>query len=168
MIENLKEGIRQHVSDTLIHKQLMIQSSLLMIEYLYSQNRYEDALELAKRCSIHDHSKFEMDEVEMFIKMSIKEHGKSRPNGKLTEDQKKLIEMHWKRNRHHPEFFSDYHKMSEIDILEMVCDWHSRAKQFGTDYMEFVNTIPKERFEFDDEFFDHIYKYCCILQEKGA
>ena len=133
-----------------------------MIEYLYSCDRYNDALELAKRCSMHDHSKFEMDEVAMFIKMLDGSEGR-KPNGILTDEQRSLIEMHWKRNRHHPEFFTCYTKMDEIDILEMVCDWYARSLQFESDFMEFVNKIPQERFGFDDEFFARIKKYCDVL-----
>lgn len=165
MTNDYKNGVRRHIQDTLTHKHFFIQSALKMIEYLYAQDRYEDALELAKRCSMHDHSKLEMDEVEMFIQMPIEEHHDKKPNGRLTEEQRALIEMHWKRNRHHPEFFSDYHKMSEIDILEMVCDWYARSLQFETDFMQFVHDIPQDRFEFDDEFFARVYQYCLILND---
>ena len=159
MSNDYKNGVRRHIHDTLTHKHFFIQSTMKMIEYLYAQDRYDDALELAKRCSMHDHSKLEMDEVQHFIQLPIE----SKPNGRLTEEQRQLIEMHWKRNRHHPEFFSDYHKMSEIDILEMVCDWYARSLQFETDFMEFVNEIPRERFGFDDEFFDKVLQYSLIL-----
>jgi hypothetical protein len=133
-----------------------------MIDYLYQSNRYDDALELARRCSMHDHSKFEMDEVEMFIKMLDGSDG-SNPNGILTEEQRELIEMHWKRNRHHPEFFSDCNRMNEIDILEMVCDWYARSLQFGSSYFEFVDDIASQRFGFSDEMLEKIISYCKIL-----
>ena len=97
--------------------------------------------------------------------MPIEEHHDKKPNGRLTAEQRTLIEMHWKRNRHHPEFFSDYHKMSEIDILEMVCDWYARSLQFETNFMQFVHDIPRDRFEFDDEFFARVYQYCLILND---
>jgi hypothetical protein len=133
-----------------------------MIDYLYRCDRYDDALKLARRCSVHDHSKFEMDEVAMFIKMLDESDGNN-PNGILTDEQKKLIEMHWKRNRHHPEFFTSYTKMDDIDILEMVCDWYARSLQFGNNFTEYVENVPQKRFGFDEEFFTKVKQYCDVL-----
>ena len=155
-------GVMQHMIDTLIHKQYMLQSTIKMIEYLYQEGREADALELAKRASVHDHSKLCMDEIKQFVQMPIEKKGK-KPNGRLTKEQRKLIEMHWSRNRHHPEFHKDYHDMSEIDVLEMVCDWYARACQFESDFGEFVNTIPQERFGFEGEFLEKVLKYCEVL-----
>jgi hypothetical protein len=134
-----------------------------MLDYLYENNRYDDAIELAKRCSAHDHSKLVMDEVKYFIQLQEEKDNDELPNGVLTEQQRKLIELHWQRNRHHPEYHKDYHDMSEIDIIEMVVDWHSRSCEFGSDFMKFVNSIPKQRFGFDDEFFAKVLQYCEVL-----
>jgi len=154
-------AIEKHIKDTLVHKQFFISSCLKMIEYLHRNERHADALALAKRCSLHDHSKLENDEVEMFSRLPCKKDEK--PNGVLTPEQKLLICTHWSRNRHHPEFFDSYKDMKEIDILEMVCDWHARSQQFQTDFMEFVMTVPRTRFGFDDEFFERVLKYCDVL-----
>lgn len=162
-MDNITYGelVRRHIEDTLTHKQFFIQSCFKMMDYLYDCNRYDDALELAKRCSVHDHSKFELEEVRLFIQLPSEKDKK--PNGVLTAEQRELIRMHWSKNRHHPEFFTDYKEMCEIDILEMVCDWYARSLQFGTSFMNFVNTVPQKRFGFDDEFFETVLKYCNIL-----
>ena len=136
-----------------------------MLEYLYQNERYEEALELAQRCSLHDHSKLIMDEVKYFIELQASSIEGHVPNGILTEEQRKLIELHWKSNRHHPEHFSDYHEMTEVDIMEMVVDWKARSCQFETDFMKFVNNIPKLRFGFDDEFFGKVLEYCKVLEK---
>ena len=160
-----REGVRMHIADTLTHKQLFIQSAIKMIDYLYTIKDYESALELAKRASTHDHSKFDDDEIEQFIQLPKQVGASAPPNGILTDDQKLLIEVHWKKNRHHPEFFSDYHKMDKIDILEMCCDWHARSVQFKNDFMTYVLTVPKKRFGFDDEFFATVFSYCEVLNK---
>jgi hypothetical protein len=165
MIENNYESIYKHIEDTLKHKQFFLQSCMMMVNYLYAQKRYDDAIELAKRGSAHDHSKFELDEIKHFIQMPLCQCKTNKPNGILTNEQKQLIAIHWKRNRHHPEFFADYHRMDEIDIMEMVCDWHARSMQYETDFMEFVLTIPRERFGFDEDFFSHVLLYCDILNQ---
>jgi hypothetical protein len=112
---------------------------------------------------MHDHSKLEMDEVAYFIQLIADESTGGVPNGILTERQKMLIELHWKRNRHHPEFFSDLSKMSEIDIMEMVCDWAARSAQYQNSLLEFVHRMQNERFHFDDKMFEKVIAYCNVL-----
>lgn len=154
--------LQQHVNDTLLHKQLLINSCLKMANYLFEHEREEEGLELAKRCSMHDHSKLSKKEIENFIQLPVESHV-NKPHGILTPEQRKLIEDHWASNRHHPEFFTHYSEMSEMDIIEMCCDWHARSKQFNTDFLEYVNTRQKQRFNFDDDFFNRVLFYCEIL-----
>jgi hypothetical protein len=136
-----------------------------MIDYLYELGRNDDALELARRCSVHDHSKLETEEIECFIKLP-NDKGLDKHSGVLTDEQKKLISIHWKKNRHHPEYFEDYHQMSEIDVLEMCCDWSARSKQFKTQLIPFVINNQRKRFNFDDEWFDKIIHYCTVLSDQ--
>ena len=156
--------IQEHINDTLLHKQLLINSCLKMINYLYSCGREDDALALARRCSSHDHSKLDEEEIKCFTQLPKEGHNK-KPNGILTEEQKKLIETHWSKNKHHPEYFNDYHEMGEVDILEMVCDWSARSDQFCNvkSLVQFLDETQKKRFGFDDEFYSKIHDYCEIL-----
>lgn len=158
-----KENIRWHITDTLEHQSFFIKSCMKMLDYLYAQDRYEDAIELARRCSAHDCSKLHGKEFLYFLQLHDCKPEKCVPNGILSEEQRKIIESHWKKNRHHPEHFSDYHEMTEIDIMEMVVDWKARSCQFGTDFMKFVNTVPQSRFGFDNEFFGKVLKYCEVI-----
>ena len=36
-------------------------------------------------------------------------------------------------NRHHPEFHADPNDMSDVDLIEMVCDWTAMAQEFSQD-----------------------------------
>ena len=48
--------------------------------------------------------------------------------------------------------------MKEIDIIEMVCDWHARSVQYGTNLMEFVTVRQENRFKFPQEMYEKIYR----------
>lgn len=167
--ETKRKRIQEHVNDTLIHKQCLINSCVKMINCLYDCGRDDDALALAKRCSLHDHSKLQTEEIDSFVCLPKEDHD-GKPNGILTDEQRKYIEIHWKKNRHHPEFHDDYHQMSEIDIIEMVCDWHARSKQFGNvmSLVEFLNDTQMKRFGFDAELYERILVYCEIFDNLSS
>ena len=154
---------REHISDTLRHKQLVIESGLTIIHYLYENHRDNEALQLARRCARHDDSKLEFDEMQAFLQLPNEGENMKNANTPLSDGVTKLIQKHWAHNKHHPEFFKDYHEMTEIDIMEMVCDWHARSKQYNTNFKEFVKTRQQIRFHFDDEFFAIVWKYCEIV-----
>lgn len=158
-------NIQQHVQDTLIHKRLFEQSCLKMVNHLYEVGRNEDALELARRCIVHDNSKLNDEEIECFIQLPMQKTGE---NSFLSDEQKKILETHWKNNRHHPEHFKNHHEMNEIDILEMCCDWHARHIQYCTEttLIEYVKDVQKKRFGFDHEMLEKIVGYCEILERE--
>jgi hypothetical protein len=136
-----------------------------MINYLYDVGRDKDALELAKRCVVHDNSKLSDVEIESFVQLP-QEKDHTKPHNRLTDDQKKLLETHWKNNRHHPEFFSDINHMNEIDIMEMCVDWDARSKQFGTKLVPYVLEQQQARFNFSDEMLAKVLEYCEILMRE--
>lgn len=154
---------KEHISDTLLHKQLVILAGTKLINYLYDNGRDEDALELAKRCSDHDNSKFEDEEMQSFLQLPKEGETMRNANATMPESVQNFIKLHWQNNRHHPEFFDDYHEMEELDVMEMVCDWYARSLQFKTNFKEFVKTRQANRFHFDKRFFDVVWKYCEII-----
>lgn len=153
----------EHIQDTLIHKQLVIESGLILIKYLEKHGREDDATQLARRCVRHDNSKLESDEMKQFLKLPAEKENMKDARKEMPNEVKRLVEMHWKHNRHHPEFFEDYHDMTDVDIMEMVCDWHARSAQFNTNFMDFIITRQQNRFNFDEEFFRKVLDYCEIL-----
>lgn len=153
--------IKAHITDTLVHKATLLSVAQKMVEYLFENERGGEAIELAKRCFVHDNSKLESEELYNFAElMSQTKDSKRKP---LTDNQKKLIELHWKNNRHHPEYHKHQEDMTEIDIMEMCCDWYARTVQFKTNFMEIVEAQQNERFHFDEETYKKIKMYCQIL-----
>lgn len=163
MIDDNK--ILKQIKDTVIHKQLVLQSCYKMTEYLYSEDKKDLALSLMQRAANHDNSKFNKDELYNLALIDDNNNSFINPNSILSDESQKLIELHWKNNSHHPEHYEDYDEMSELDILEMVCDWHARSVEFGTDLLDFVQTRQENRFHFSEKQFKIIKYYCSIIEK---
>lgn len=157
---------QEHIKDTLVHKKYVLEAGQILIDYLFEQNRNDDAIALAYRCARHDESKLGNEEMQEFLKLPKEGLNMKFADMPLADNISNLIRVHWANNRHHPEFFHDYHNMSEMDIMEMVCDWYARSLQYGTNFKEFVQTRQKMRFKFDKDFFETVWKYCLII-DKG-
>ena len=157
---------RELITDTLIHKQFITIAGRKLINYLYDNDRAEDALKLARRCARHDDSKFESDEMQAFLQLPKDGINMKDAEAEMREQVKKFVAMHWKHNKHHPEFWEDYRQMEEVDIMEMVVDWYARSLQFGTDFKKFVSTRQRNRFHFDKDFYKRVWNYCLILDKE--
>lgn len=159
------EEMLSQIKDTILHKKLILDSCLLLSEYFFSIGNDEIALNLLKRASTHDISKFQKKELMSLASIPKNAKAFKNPNTEMSEEERKHIELHWKNNAHHPEHYEDYNDMTEIDMLEMICDWHARSIQFDTNFLEFVTTRQENRFHFNKEQFDYIYKYCVVLNK---
>lgn len=154
-----------HVSETLLHKSYVIVACLKMSKYLVSIGKDTLALMLLQRANMHDNSKLIGPELELLSSIYGNQDAFINPSVQLTTCEKDIIEKHWENNRHHPEHFKNVENMTELDIVEMVCDWYARSLQYGTDFLEFVKTRQETRFHFPNEMFEGILKYCIILNE---
>lgn len=152
--------------DTMYHKSLVINACIKMANYLFENDKVDLGLLLLQRANIHDNSKLVGPELELLSSLSEDKAGFTDPSIQLTSQQKKIIEYHWANNRHHPEYFKDVSEMSELDILEMVCDWYARSEQYATDFLSFVVSRQENRFHFPAEMFEKIYNYCVILNKQ--
>lgn len=159
----MEESIIVQLEDLFTHKKYFLDSAMKMSKYLDEHGENDLAVELLKRAVEHDNSKLNSDELNDLKQLGGSFSSLKDPKEQLGDGQKKLIERHWKNNRHHPEFFTDAENMDEIDIIEMVCDWHSRSEQFKTDLLKFVEIRQRERFHFSDEMYKKIIKYCKVL-----
>lgn len=165
MNENSKEKILEHISETMLHKSFVIKACLKMSNLLIEQGKDDLAFLLLKRANIHDNSKLVGPELELLSNLYGNQESFTNPEVQLSENQKEVIEKHWENNRHHPEHFKNVEKMSELDILEMCCDWYARSMQYGTDFLPFIKTRQETRFHFPEEMFNKILGYCELLDK---
>ncbi len=93
---------------------------------------------LVERARFHDESKFGPEERIPYVWLTeFHRHRRSGqpfeyPKG-VAESVKQAIHHHVTTNRHHPEFHGDPNEMSNVDLIEMVCDWTAMAQEFGQD-----------------------------------
>jgi hypothetical protein len=94
--------------------------------------------ELLERARVHDASKFGAEEWIPYVWLT--EYHRCRRNGEpftyppgVAERVTQAIHHHLTTNRHHPDFHADPNDMSEVDLIEMVCDWTAMAQEFGQD-----------------------------------
>jgi hypothetical protein len=98
----------------------------------------EYADELNERAKVHDASKFSPEERIPYIWLT--EFHRCRRSGEPfeypdgMEDQvRAAIDHHMSTNRHHPDFHADPNDMSDVDLIEMVCDWTAMSQEFDQD-----------------------------------
>jgi hypothetical protein len=103
---------------------------------LAKNTSYRD--ELLVRAGIHDASKFGPEERIPYVWLT--EYHRCRRSGEpfeypegAADEVQRAIRHHVTTNRHHPEFHADPNDMSEVDLIEMVCDWTAMAQEFGQD-----------------------------------
>lgn len=94
---------------------------------MVQQLLHKVAKELLDRADVHDQSKLETPEVEMFTeytsKLASSTYGSAEYEG-LRKAMGPALAHHYAKNRHHPEHFKNgMNDMSLIDIIEMFCDW---------------------------------------------
>jgi hypothetical protein len=92
--------------------------------------------EVLERAQVHDASKFGPEERIPYVWLT--EYHRCRRSGEffsypegVAERVEKAIRHHLESNRHHPEFHVDPNAMSDVDLIEMVCDWTAMAQEFG-------------------------------------
>ena len=98
----------------------------------------DNAEELIARGDVHDASKFGPEERIPYIWLT--EFHRCRRNNspfRYPAGMEAQVEMaiahHMRCNRHHPEYHSDPNDMTNLDLIEMVCDWTAMAQEFGQD-----------------------------------
>jgi hypothetical protein len=113
------------------------------------------AFELLQRGIVHDQSKLESPELEIFAeytpKLKNSTYGSEEYKGFLKE-MKVALDHHYAVSRHHPEHYTEgIRSMSLIDLLEMICDWKAATLRHNDGNIQRSITINKERFKYGDE-----------------
>lgn len=123
MVTSFERRTREHID--LVRRNLTALASL---------PGYPEAI--LDRGEIHDRSKFVPPERLPYIWLT--EFHRRRRNGEtftyppgVEEQVKAAIHHHVTTNRHHPEFHASPDDMSDVDLIEMVCDWTAITQELG-------------------------------------
>ncbi len=156
----------EQLEDIYKHKQLVENVCYVLVKYFFEINEDEKALDLFKRSFTHDLSKIKEDEFYGMAEFANDTGALKDPKKSADSDKQLAINLHWDRNSHHPEYWTNVNQMAEIDIIEMVCDWYARSIQFGNDMLDFFKVRQDERFHFPQDICDTIEKYYYIIKER--
>ncbi len=96
---------------------------------LINKGEADFGIQLIANGYIHDNSKFAGIEW-LYLHEDIK--------GAQPDYFKLAAQQHITTNPHHPEFWQSIDVMPRIYVAEMVCDWHARSSEFGTDLREWI------------------------------
>jgi hypothetical protein len=134
--------------------------------------------ELIERGKVHDASKFGPEERAAYIWLT--EYHRCRKSGEpfeypdgVAEQVKLAIRHHVTSNRHHPEFHADPNDMSDVDLVEMVCDWTAMAQEFDQDQdggsaRGWADKTVGKRVAFNAEKREFIYRMIEVLDRQIA
>jgi len=132
--------------------------SYYIIKYIIKTGHiynYREKLSFLKRAIFHDLSKYRWSEAKHFAKtifdLKNSTYG-SEEYKELLEIIRPAIDLHYIRNRHHPEFHNnDFGKMTVIDGVEMICDWNSACKRHKNGNISKSIEINQERFGYSNK-----------------
>jgi len=106
------------------------------------------------RGSVHDLDKYRWKEAKHFAKtifdLKSSTYG-SDEYKKLLEEIEPALKHHYSRNKHHPEFHSQYVDMNIMDKIEMVCDWKAATRRHADGDINKSIEINQKRFGYTDE-----------------
>lgn len=109
------------------------------------------ACKLLKRGELHDQSKLEAPEVDLFTKMTPVLKELTYGSLEYEESRAKLgpaLEHHYAKNRHHPEHWKNgIEDMNLLDLLEMLCDWKASSERHHDGNIRKSIEINGKRFE---------------------
>lgn len=110
---------------------------------------------LADRAIVHDQSKLESPEVEIFDEFTPKlkdsTYGSDEYKGFLSS-MKTGLDHHYAVNSHHPEHYPNgILGMSLLDVIEMLCDWKAATMRHADGDLAKSIEINQSRFGYSDE-----------------
>lgn len=115
----------------------------------------EAASELIRRANVHDNSKLEAPEKEIFDEMTPKlkgsTYGSDEYKGFLLEMQEAL-NHHYAKNSHHPEHYKNgVDGMDLFDLIEMFFDWKAAGERHADGNIFKSILVNKDRFKMSDQ-----------------
>ncbi|MGG0667903.1 DUF5662 family protein [Lederbergia citrisecunda] len=115
----------------------------------------EFAQELIYRALVHDQSKLESPEVEIFTEytplLKSSTYGSDEYKSFLKEMQVAL-QHHYANNSHHPEHYENgIRDMDLVDVVEMLCDWKAATMRHEDGDIRKSIEINKNRFNYSED-----------------
>ena len=112
--------------------------------------------ELLSRAELHDQSKLQSPEREMFDEWTEKlrgvTYGSDEYKAMLAEMSKTALKHHYEHNRHHPQHHPNGIKdMNLIDVVEMFFDWYAATKRHNDGDIYKSIEINQKRDGYSDE-----------------
>ncbi|MGG4449642.1 DUF5662 family protein [Brevibacillus porteri] len=115
------------------------------------------ASNLLQRATIHDRSKLESPELEIFTEFTPKLKNSTYGSIEYRDYLMKMqdaLKHHYAKNSHHPEHYVDgIEGMDLFDLLEMICDWKAAVMRHADGDIRKSLEINKERFKISDQLF---------------
>lgn len=165
-VENLNRvKVEKMLDDVIEHKKYVLDVCHVFGKFLIKSGFCDIGLELIKRAIVHDNSKLDEDEFIRLVMILNSDECFKNADYELSDVEISAIKHHWEHNSHHPEYHKSYLDMTELDIMEMVCDWFARSLQYGTNFLLFVTERQKDRFKFPEDMFIRILNLCIVVQE---
>lgn len=88
----------------------------------------------------------------------------------LKEQFKISFDCHYANNPHHPEYHKNISDMSQLDLIEMVCDWTAMSQELKQDNGSargWADKVIGSRFEFSNPQIAFIYAQIAYLDEQN-
>ncbi len=113
------------------------------------------ASELIRRAAVHDASKLESPEAEVFEEFTGKlrgcTYGSDEYKGFLAA-MKPALDHHYAANSHHPEHYPDgIRGMTLLDVIEMLADWKAATERHADGSLAKSIELNQKRFGYTDE-----------------
>lgn len=132
----------------------VVVSNLDTIKHIHAVREllYKMIENLDERARLHDQSKLESPEQEIFgehfEKLASTEYGTPEYDA-LLEKVKPAITHHYANNRHHPEHWTNgIDDMTLLDLVEMLCDWKAATMRNKNGNIRKSIEKNAERFKF--------------------
>jgi uncharacterized protein DUF5662 len=123
--------------------------------------------ELLERAYLHDATKLQSPEVEMFDELTPKLKGLKygSPEYKAATDAMgPALQHHYEHNPHHPEHHPDgIRGMTLIDLVEMLCDWKAAGERTKDGDIHTSINQNRERFGVDPQLHDILHNTAVAL-----
>lgn len=109
---------------------------------------------LDERAIIHDASKMLNDEFIGFCNINeaamLHEFG-SEAYKEALKKEKDVIDLHYSRNSHHPEYHGSPDHIGILDLIEMVCDWWAAWKTYESS-LSWLESLEVQRKRYGNKF----------------